>query len=188
MNIEQLDPARILISLCNQDLEQYDVTFDTLDWKERHSRNVIRELLHYAADVTGINLNQKKLMIEALRYDNGCLLLVTIRESPHRKRYRIRRYHQANAFWFSDLDHFLSCIKALYRFPAIRYPSSAFSDKKGYYLIIHSTEGIQSGYLHTVMEFCSGKVNGKWLPAVLSEHGTVLARKNAIQRIGKELH
>ena len=66
MKIEQIDNSRILISLCDKELQKFSVTFESLDFSESHSRSVIREIIQNASAQTGIDMSNKKILIEKI--------------------------------------------------------------------------------------------------------------------------
>ena len=128
MKIEQIDRTRILISLGEADLKNYSVTFESLSLSEEHSRQVLRELLHTASSRTGISFHNKRIVIEALKYEHGCLLLLTLSSrSGKKKRYRLRFHHSLYLFRFECAEHLLSCIAALYPLPRQNVSSSVLS-------------------------------------------------------------
>ena len=45
MILELVDESRLLIILSPEDMEDYQLTFDSLDWQNGHSRSVIKEFL-----------------------------------------------------------------------------------------------------------------------------------------------
>ena len=101
MNIEKIDTSRIIISLCAGDMEKYDITFESLNFSETHSKTVLKEIMACASEKTGVNFNNKRIMIEALKYEKGCLLLVTL--SARKKIYRVKYYDNSYIFTFNPL-------------------------------------------------------------------------------------
>ncbi len=188
MNIEQIDNTRILISLCDKDLEHYRVTFENLSLSESHSRTVLKELMYHASVKTGMDLKDKKVLIEALKYEHGCLLLLTVSERCRkRKVYRVKYYHDSSVFSFANAENFLSCINALYHMPFEPYSSSAFLYEQMYYLVLRTPSPLKANYIHTIREFCTPSRHGTLFAAFLQEHGTPLQLHHAIRTIGKNL-
>ena len=186
MNIEQIDTSRIIISLADKDMEKFSVTFETLDFDERHSREVLTELLRCASLKTGISFKDKKILIEAMQYKHGCLLLITVKDKNKRKIYRIKSYTDSYIFTFPDVDDFLACIKALYHIKTNKFFSSAFVYNGLYYLAIQSPSALKTKYLRTISEFSTQTKRGEICLALLREHAHLLCDKNAIETIGKQ--
>lgn len=188
MNIEQIDMTRIIISLADKDLERFSVTFESLSLDELHSREVLKELLYYASIKTGISFKNKKILIEAMQYEHGCLLLLTVNDKKKkRKIYRIKSYTDSYIFTFASAENFLACIKAIYNVKGSKFSSSAFVYKDLYFLVVQPTAVLKSKYINTISEF-SVKVNrGDICLATLKEHGNIICEKNAIESIGQYL-
>lgn len=186
MNIEQIDTSRIIISLADKDMEKFSVTFETLSLDELHSREVLKELLYYASVKTGISFKNKKILIEAMQYEHGCILLITISDkNKKRKIYRIKSYTDSYIFTFGSAEDFLSCIQAVYNIKDNKFYSSAFTDSGLYYLVIQSPSALKSKYLKTISEFSTQTKRGEICLAALREHATLLCDKNATETIGK---
>ena len=188
MNIEQLDGTRILISLCEKDLETLDITFEELGLSESHSRRVLKKLLLSASDKTGVEMSGKKIMIEAIQYEHGFILLITLRDKEKRKKYRIKRCRNSYVFLFDSAENMLRCMNALYRMKDRCFLSSVFFCGGRYYLVINSSGSLHGRYIATISEFCSSRRGGSLFASLLLEHGTVLASKNAVEKIGSAIN
>ena len=188
MNIEQLDATRILISLGDRELESYDVTFENLSFSELRGRKLLREMLRRAANTTGIDLKDKHVVIEALKYEHGCLLLLTITDRVKKRRtYRIKYQNDAYLFLFGDAGSLLDCIRALYRMNGRHFSSSVYYYHQKYYLVLYGTASVGSRYLHTIGEFCISRKRSKAFNASLMEHARVISLKRAVETIGSQL-
>ena len=186
MNIEQIDNSRIIISLGNKDMENFSITFENLNLSDMHSRKVLKEILFYASSKTGISFKDKKVFIEAMQYENGCILLLTLKIKK-RKIYYIKNYSDSYIFAFDCVDSFLNCIKAIYNMNGNRYFSSAFVDNNIYYLAIQPTSILKDKYIKTISEFSTGTKKGKINLEILKEHANMILSKNAVETIGKRL-
>ena len=114
MNIEKINSEKLLISLCDKELEEYNLTYEGLSFTDSRSKRVIQELLIRAESKTGMKLNGKKLMIEAMKYDHGCILLVTVVNRRKRKIYSIKSRSNSYVFSFTSAEELLACIEQLY--------------------------------------------------------------------------
>ena len=185
MNIERIDTARILVLLGEKDLEEYEITFESLTFSEMHSKEVLTDIIRSASEKAGIDFRNKKIVIEALKYDKGCMLLLTL--SKKRKIYRVRYYSKTYIFKFDSAESFLSCIKAVYRLKEEKMMSSAFLYNGMYYLVINTSSGLKEIYMNTFSEFCTGYSRGELYRAFLKEHGKPLKLHNAVKSIGSIL-
>ncbi len=185
MNIEQLDASRILISLSDSDLERMSLSFEKMSLHENNSRRVLRALLESASETTGVSFENKRVFIEAMRYDRGCLLLLTVSDRKGRRKiYRISRSAYSYLFVFSDTDSFFDCMAALYRMNGRRYLSTALQYKKRTLLVIRSMAALKKSTLAAIMEFASHQYRGSVSVASAEEHGVLLAAHNAVDIIG----
>ena len=182
MNIEKIDTSRILVSLCANDMEKYAITFESLNFSETHSRTVLKEIMAYASQRTGVDFDKKRIIIEALKYENGCLLLITL--SARKRIYRARYYENSYIFTFDSAENFLSCLKTLYRLKKDTFLSSAYLYKDEYYLVIKSSSRLKAKYINTISEFCGNRKRNSLLNEFLSEHARILKLNNAVQSIG----
>lgn len=185
MKIEQLASDRILISLGEKDLAGYSMTFDTLDLKEETSRRMIRELLRLVAEECGLSMRNKRILIEAMQYDKGCLLLLTFSDKCRRRKvYHIKHDHYSITFAFRKLDHLLHCLQILYSMKCRLPESTVCLYQNRYYLILQSAFLPKSRFYYTIAEFADSSRMGRLLPAFLLEHAAVIAQKHAIEKIG----
>lgn len=184
MNIEQLDETRILISLSENDIEKLEITFEELSLSKPHSRSVLKKLISQASDKTGIELSEKRLFIEALKYEHGFILLITLSEKEHTKKFRIKRYDNSYIFVFVSAEELLRCINALYRMKSRSFLSSVYWCGNKYYLEIKSNNTLHEKYLRTISEFSSARRRGSFYSSMLLEHGKLIYARNAVERIG----
>ena len=188
MNIEQIDDSRVLITLCDEEMKSYSVSFESLSLSDNNTRTVLKKLMYYASDRTGINFEKKHILIEALKYDHGCLLLFTLsKKSSEKKTYKIKYYNDSYIFTFEDTETLLSCIQALYLMNDSRFASSLYSGKNRYYLVINSPAALKPKYICTISEFCTHQFRGSIRTAVLREHTKPVSEKNAVEVIGKAI-
>lgn len=186
MNIEMLDKTRILISLCDKDLENYSVSFESLDITEKSSRRLLRMLMDNASMQTGVSFRNKSIVIEAMKFEHGCLLLITVSDSVKKRRtYRIKYYNDSYIYVFGDAGSLLSCIAELYRMGCSRPSSSVYLYNGRYYLVINSPTALGARYINMIREFCFSEKKGGISSAVLAEHGKAVALKNAVDTIGR---
>ena len=93
MTVEQIDSSKVLISLCNEDLTEYSLRFDTMSFNDPHSRRILNKLLTIACGKTGIKQEKdKSMLVEAMPHSNGCLILLTMNHKKKKRTvYRIKK-------------------------------------------------------------------------------------------------
>ncbi len=113
MTIEQLDTRKVLISLCSEDMENFELKFNDMSFCDEHSRKVLLRLTQLACIKTGLEIKKGTVLMEALPHQSGCLLLVTLMEKPKRKTYKVKRFKEFPCFVFDSAEEMLSCAESL---------------------------------------------------------------------------
>lgn len=115
MTVEQIDSTKVLISLCNEDLTEYSLRFDTMSFNDPHSRRILNKLLTIACGKTGMKQEKdKSMLVETMPHSNGCLILLTINHKKKKRTvYKIKRNPSGWCCRFQNAEDFLSCMEAL---------------------------------------------------------------------------
>lgn len=164
MNIEQLDSTRILISLSESELAGQSLTYSTLNTHTEEGRSFIGKLLADAEKKTGIPLRGKRVLIEAMRYKSGCLLLMTVHTKRAGRRFRIRSRSGTYTFRFESADDLLECLEKT------SLPPHTLTEQNGIYRLIvrHAMPGRE--YMHILSEYSSGAVRSDIYALSVIEH------------------
>lgn len=185
MIIEQIDSSKVLISLCNTDMEDYQLEFSTMDLENPHSKKILMRLLGIVCNKTGLSTKNKQLLLETLPLESGCLILVTFMDNkPKITKYRIKNQHNSLCFIFENSDNFINAVTLLYNENIYFRSSKAYLFGKKYYLIFdrcpvpHKAKRILS-------EFGKRKPCNRIFLSALYEGGKTLCKSNAIDVIGK---
>ena len=113
MTIDKLDSSKLLISLCRDDISGLSLTLSG-GATDRYTESLLLRIVRFACSKTGIQLQDRPLLIEALEHKNGCLLLVTLTaERKDRVTYRIKKKKDCLIYIFDDPDAFLSAYEYL---------------------------------------------------------------------------
>lgn len=185
MTIEQINSSKVLIALCNQDMKDYRLEFDSMGFENTHSRKILSRLIKVICTKTGLSTENKKLLMEALPFENGCLILVTFMEmKPKSTKYRIKRPREALCFTFDKTQDFLDCIALLYR-ENIYFPHSRAFLFNGLYYLIFDYYPVPKRAKRILSEFGKRRKCTKLLLSSLKEAGKALCEKNAVETIGK---
>ena len=113
MTIDKLDSSKILISLCRDDISELSLSLSG-GVSDRHTERLLLRIVRFACSKTGIQAQDRPLLIEALEHKNGCLLLVTLTaERKDRAIYRIKKKKDCFLYIFDDPDAFLSAYEYL---------------------------------------------------------------------------
>lgn len=187
MTIEQIDNDRILIALCDEDMKSFSLEFESMTLSDPHVREMIQRLLNFASVETGISVKNKKMLIEAIPYVNGCLFLITLKQRTHkRKIYKIKNSRPI-IIEFSETEDMLKCISIIYKAKIQHIYSDLYKFSSKYFLIIKTNRGVSrrlEGFLYEYGKRISG---GSLTISKLNEYGKAIAQKNAIEAIGSVL-
>lgn len=89
MTIDKIKSNKILITLCDEDMRDFSLDYDTLSLYDSHSRKILMRILQIACFKTDIEIKDKRMIVEALPTVDGCMLLLTV-EDKNRKKYRLQ--------------------------------------------------------------------------------------------------
>lgn len=177
MTIEQIDKSKVMILLGSEDMRDFSLEYDTLDFSDPHSRRILNRLLKLACSKTGLNTDNKRMYVEALPHNNGCLILLTLRPKSERRTYKIKRTNKELGCVFENCEALIQASVALGK-NYIPKNSAYFYNGK-YYLIIDSRP-VSVYVLATFEEFSNILALNRITSARIKENGRLIAHKNAV--------
>lgn len=187
MHIERLDKAKIIISLCSQDMQDFCLNFEKMNFQDEHSRVVMMRLLKLASVKTGIHMHGRTVVVEALPFDGGCMLLVTLLDKEKSKKvYKVKRMEEHPAVMFSDAEKLLSAAEAVYLRGACMHLNSLWLVDDRYYLVMDYP------YMSTLLKGMLTEF-GSYLPlsvaqmSRIKERGRLLVASDALRIIGCQM-
>ncbi len=185
--LEKIDETRLLIGLTGEDMDLLDLTFSQLNWKDDYSREVIWKLLSRAKKEIGFMTDDKQLMIEAIPQQDGCFVLITLlaKLNKERKIFKIKENKRPYVFLFKSSENLIRAIERLYDNECKFIRSTVLEYNEKYYIIIYVQGSMSTKLQAIVSEY--GELVGKdfIVAAQVSEQGKIIAKNNAIEKIGK---
>lgn len=183
MIIEQIDNSKVLIVLGGNDMQDFSLEYDTLSFDDPHSGKILKRLLTLACTKTGISTEDKKILVEAVPQQKGCVILLTLLPKVSRKIYRIKKQKTSLCFIFEDAEALISAAKVLCK--SLMPPENSVYLLDDKYVVV--IEGIieNKRYLSRLREFSHKALQGKIHSARVRENGKLLAEENGIKVIGK---
>lgn len=166
MTIEQIDPSKVMIVLGNNDMKDFSLEYNTLSFSDPHSRKILSRLLTLACSKTGISIDNKKMLVEALPHKSGCLILLTLKPKTKRRAYRIKKADRYLCCIFPDVERLITASVAL----KDKLPENIvfyFDDK--YYLLIEKNIALHA--LAALEEFSQCYMCSKIAAAKVKEAG-----------------
>lgn len=183
MTIEQIDGSKVLILLGSQDMKDFSLEYKTLSFTDPHSRRILLRLLTLACTKTGVNIENKKMIVEALPHPNGCLILLTLTPKNKRKIYKIKRSPKNLCCIFKDSEALIQASVALSRKSAL--PENSVYLYKDKYCLIVADKPVSLSALAMLEEFSESFVCSGVVCARIRENGKEISSQNAMENIGK---
>lgn len=84
MTIDKIKSNKILITLCDEDMRDFSLDYDTLSLYDSHSRKIPMRILQIACFKTDIEIKDKRMIVEALPTVDGCMLLLTVEDKKRK--------------------------------------------------------------------------------------------------------
>ena len=185
MTIEQLGKTKLLISLCSQDMKDFSLRFDTMSLWDDHSRKVLWRLLHLASSKTGIPMDESCVLVEAVPFDSGCVLLVSlIDKGDRRKTYRAVKPKGRPCVMFCTSTELLSCAEMVYRQEMPLHKNSLWLFEDRYYLLF-DYPCISQKAKGLLGEFGKVFLANDRKVATLKEAGKALCEGDAMNTVGR---
>lgn len=188
MTFELIDETRILIVLAEDDMDFLNLNYDTMSFKDPHSRKILKKLLTLAKTKTGIPSFDHRVIIDALPYNTGCLLVLTLAPKNDKpRRYKIKKPFFETAFCFEETEDMLCATEALYKNGYLLTGSCILSFKSKYYFIIGNQKEIPLKAKHILNEYSLKKTTDKKEIFRIKECGKLIAKKHPILNIGSAM-
>lgn len=137
MTFEAMNKNCLIVELSAEEMVQYDITYDTLDQKNAHTKSFIKKILSHACLLHGNTLsNCRKITIEALPVgDGGCFFILTFAASP-KGRYRVKRHGENVTLEAKSMDDLLDFISAAKKKQSKQYECEIYRYNGKYFLTV----------------------------------------------------
>ena len=183
MIIEQIDNSKVLIVLGGKDMQDFSLKYNTLSFEDPHSSKILKRLLNLACAKTEISTAHRKILVEAVPHDTGCLILLTLIPDIKRKVYKVKKKKQCLCFIFNNTENLIRCCCASGNLK-ITEKNSLYSFDGKYAIIFENIEKHQKN-LSLIWEFSDNVITDKIQCAKIEEKGKLLTKGNAIDVIYK---
>ena len=193
MRIEQIDKQTIKVILTPDDMEDLDITYEEMDYKDPNTKRVILELLHQIKDETAVDLSRGKLFIEAFPYANGgCVLYICtigLEGQPQAQTAQKRAgFNTPLVFEFSDINLMAAaCEHLLLQYNHIILKSALYLYERKYRLLGYSYFKLDNKIIALVSEYGDYIGKGTVRSSFVKEHAKCLLESNAIETVSEKL-
>ena len=193
LNILLEETGRLKVTLNQEDLKRWDLTYDQLDYQNDKTRRVLWNLLKNAGSITGFEPNMGKLLIEVFPAPKeGCVIYFTQlddtrSDAPSRVRLKRPRMKPV-VYCFDDSDAMLCAMEQLFSYSA-QIEESYVYELAGSYRLIALVDDLRGDWIHEVLsEFGQPSCTNRTAQAYIREHGRLLCGPHAVESIGHSMH
>ena len=168
----------------------FGLTYEQIDYQNQKTKDMLKDILYGAKQLTGFSSNGCKLLIEVFPAPmGGCIVYFsnTINTAQNLKRLKIKhKSFSPQVYKFENSDDLLAAMNAVHDIRDEHLQSELYLHEKKYYLVIWAND-IQpiSGILN---EYSSVESSPLIISAMLSEHAELLAAPDALSRISKTMN
>lgn len=115
MDIQHIGTNKFIVGLSRTDMEQFDITYDEMDYSNVETKRVIWTILDAVRRKTGKDVDPSgNLMIEAAPDNSGgCLLMFTVPASRKNTGTVVSKNNGTQIFEFENTDTFLDALSAM---------------------------------------------------------------------------
>lgn len=184
MYFERLDGNKLRVRLTEEDLAEFLVTYDGMDYADSATRMMVSEILRRARLESGFTPGDGRLLIEAYPSEGGgCTLLFTAVPPPGRPALGKGGFGPL-VYAFGDIDTVIDGSVRLFRLCCHRiYKSSLYRMEQGYRVILYPLDRTGSRASTLLSEYGDLVGEGPAAAALVEEHGTPVILGNAIDKL-----
>lgn len=190
MEYIMIDDTKLKIILEAEDLAEWDIAPEELDYDDPYAKGFFEDVLGYAKREFGFDTSGYKTLLQLFpSRDGGCEIFVTrLGESTPRE--ELRRETVCRGYSFDKLSHLISVCKRLC-LEGFLGDSSVWFDTDGRWFLMLSSEDdelcsdlLPLNKLTFISEYGEGESAGA-LSLYLSEYASPVCESNATQILGK---
>lgn len=187
MNIEIMGQKMVKVTLTDNDLKQYHISYDKLDYNNAETRRVVYELIQLIRENTTVDLSSKKILVETFRAKNGgCIFYISANldiiayAKPISK--NSSGFNTPLIFEFSNFDNLCSACKHLYKmYNHIILKSNLFVNNQNYVLTLYTYFKQDDKIINLATEYGEYFGQGDLKNALIAEHSDIIIKNNAIE-------
>lgn len=183
MELLQINKNELKITLSSHDLEEFDLTVNTIDYNNTKTRKAIWEIFDRAKSQLGFDAAKSKLRIKVYPLsDGGCDMYVSKLSQKlytfHAVKSVFRFSPKKRAFVFDSFD-------ALFTYCTLvpnGTPSHLYLDNNGRYILL-TEQGIKMRYISDRIKEFGNPLNITYIESYLNERCSLLCAENAVSKI-----
>lgn len=170
MKVERLDEFKIKVTLLENELYQYGLDYESLNYSNEPTKQLVEDILLYLHDEENFVRSGHRLMIKSLPDKNGgCILFFTLlnSDSPPES-----REISPVVLMIEDSDSLLALLKRLSKIGNKEsFSSSLYIDSDIYYFTLTNDNGdISADIISILLEYGEIVAQGKLAFSIINEH------------------
>lgn len=188
MEIEPLDRQTVKIVLSKQDMDNFCLTYEDMNYNNPVTKNAVLKLLSAVKEKNKLDLFNGKLYIEAFpKDDGGCILYLNLISALKDDLLNATYIKSPIIASIQNPYHLIRLCQTLYnRFNRIILKSHLYANQSGFYLFLYSLfreENLKLCCL--VKEY--GKISGEGIfdSDIIKEHSCLIVENNALKTIAR---
>ncbi len=175
------------VILSQQDLQKLNITFNEINYYSNNTKNVIKQILTQAKNITGFNYVGKTLLIEVLPYkENGCIIYFSSIKNYKNHSQLKKSIFKKYSFEYSNIEDLIISSTLLFEKHGYKiFKSSLYTNKKSkkYFLTISVISPEDNEIITLLEEFAQQKIKGPIFQSLIDEHFKLIIKDNAIEVI-----
>ena len=164
-------------------MKDFSLEYDRLGFEDPHSKKILKRLLTLACNKAGLNITDKKILVEAMPQEKGCLILLTLVSEANRKIYKIKKQRKNLCYIFDDTESLISASKAFSN--SRKCPDNSVYLWENKYAVVLENVVENTALFSKFREFSHIILKGKLHTARIKESGKLLAGKNGLEVINR---
>lgn len=175
MELIRISSDKIKISLTKQELAAYELTVDRMDYGCAETKAIFREIFIKAKEKAGFEADAEKVFVQIFNDKSGGCEIFISKISSKDKIKSGKKAPTVEMLCFDETDQLINACRSLMLF-GFNKRSSAYTDGKCLYLILHSPDE-----LHLACATEHGKRELVFSDAYIKEHFNIIKENDAVE-------
>ncbi len=191
LKIEIIDEKTIKILLSVQDMQEFHLTYEQMDYNDTVTRKAILSIVQKIRQDTPVDLEMNKLFIEAFPDTaGGCILYVNLIEPQQMQSIKSGKqsFDTPLIFLLGNIDLVAGVsARLLQEYSHLIIHSSLYWMEERYCLLLYTYCRMEKKIICILKEYGSYLGKGAILSAFIREHGKEILNDNAIETITQSI-
>lgn len=185
MQIEMISSETIKVSLTKQDMDDYELTFESLDRSNIQTKELFIDIIEQIKLDMEMDFTDEKLFIEAIpRVDGGCLLYITALEPEEELAAKQKSVSLSIVCEIENYNHLINLCSVIYAKHLHKvHKSELYYDQGSYRLILHTLKKQDIKLVTLVNEYAEVVGEGELFCSMTREHYDCIVNNRAVESV-----